>query len=280
MTQHTSFLNLKRTNQYKNFDCVAEGMQRTLFDFLENKEPAYTINVKKIDKQYFQKKNHKDGYFQLQNRRYLGNKYKLLGFIENIINEKCGLIDSFCDIFAGTGVVGERFNKSEIKIISNDILSANYTCLQVFLGVSEDIQKSIIEKINYLNNLKNGENNYFSKHFGGTYFSEDNARKIGVIREEIENIAKSYNEKNILICSLLYAVDKIANTVGHYDAYRKELDMLRPINILIPDIDYSHNQNNEIYKEDANTLIKKISLMFCILILPTIQDNIPMRIIF
>ena len=28
MTQHTSFLNLKRTNQYKNFDYVAEGIQK------------------------------------------------------------------------------------------------------------------------------------------------------------------------------------------------------------------------------------------------------------
>ncbi len=138
-------------------------------------------------------------------------------------------------------------------------ISANYACLQAFLGVDKNMQKSVTEKINYLNNLENDKDNYFSEHFGGTYFSEENARKIGVIREEIEEIVESDDEKYILICSLLYAMDKVANTVGHYDAFRKKLDMLQAIKLLTPDIDYSHNQNNEVYKEDANALIKKIS---------------------
>jgi len=250
----------KLKDRNKSFEYVADGaVQATLFDLLEIEKPVYEVNVQKVNKHYFQPQKSKAGYFQLQNRRYLGNKYKLLGFIEDIISEKCGSVNSLCDIFAGTGVVGERFNSPEIKIISNDFLSANYACLQAFLGVDKNIQKDITEKINYLNNLENDKGNYFSKHFGGTYFSEENARKIGIIREEIEKNAKNEDEKNILICSLLYAMDKVANTVGHYDAFRKKLDMLRPVKLLIPDIDYSRNQNNEVYKEDANALIKKIS---------------------
>ncbi len=254
---YSFYKNLKKRD--KNVDYIADGIQEGLFDLLEVKKPVYNINVQKVEKYYFQQQESKNGYFQLQNRRYLGNKYKLLGFIEDIIFEKCGLVDSFCDIFAGTGVVGSRFNNPEIKIISNDFLSANHICLQTFLGVNKDIQKSIIEKIDYLNNLHNSEENYFSEHFGGLYFSEKNARKIGAVREEIEKIIKDENEKNILICSLLYATDKVANTVGHYDAFRKKLDMLRPVKLLVPDIDYSNNKGNEIYKEDANVLIKKIS---------------------
>ena len=253
---HSFFENLKNN---ENTDYVADDAQMTFFDLLEIEKPAYEVSVQKIGKRYFQSRENRNGYFQLQNRRYLGNKYKLLGFIEDIISEKCRSIDSLCDIFAGTGVVGERFNSPEIKIISNDFLSANHACLKAFLGVDEDIQKSITEKIKRLNNLENNEENYFSEHFGGTYFSEENARKIGVMREEIENIAENEKEKNILICSLLYAIDKVANTVGHYDAFRKKLDMLRPVELLIPDIDYSRNINNEIYKEDAKELIKKIS---------------------
>jgi len=254
---HCSFFE-KLKNQNKDFDYVADGVQATLFDLLEIEKPAYEVSIQKVEKHHFQSQEPKSGYFQLQNRRYLGNKYKLLGFIEDIISEKCDSIDSLCDVFAGTGVVGERFNNPKIKIISNDFLSANYACLQAFLGSSEDIQKNIVEKINCLNNLKDNNENYFSEHFGGTYFLEENARKIGTIREEIEKIAENENEKNVLICSLLYAMDKIANTVGHYDAFRKKLDMLRPIKLLVPDISYSHNKNNEIYKEDANILIRKI----------------------
>jgi len=255
---HYSFFE-KLKNRNDGVDYVADGFQGTLFNLLEIKSPVCEVDVQKIDKHYFQLTQPRKGYFQLQNRRYLGNKYKLLGFIEDIVSEKCGKINSFCDIFAGTGVVGERFNSPKIKIISNDFLLTNNICLQTFLGVKTDIQEDILQKIEYLNNLNPERENYFSKHFGGTYFSEENARKIGAIREEIEKISESNDEKNILICSLLYAMDKVANTVGHYDAFRKELDMLQPIRLLIPNIDYCNNENNEIYKEDANTLIRKIS---------------------
>jgi len=57
----------------------------------------------------------------------------------------------------------------------------------------------------------------------------------------------------------LYAVDKVANTVGHYDAYRKKLDSLQPIRLQIPEINYHNNKDNDVYKEDANLLIRKIS---------------------
>jgi adenine-specific DNA-methyltransferase len=262
------FLIISENNQYSfhdklkksntGFDYVADGIQTTLFSLLEFERPVYTVNIQKIDKPYFHFSKVKSDTFQLQNRRYLGNKYKLLGFIEDIVAEKCNGIKSFCDIFAGTGVVGERFNKPDIKIISNDILTVNYTCLKTFLGTKIEIE-NIANKINALNDLQNNQENYFSKHFWNTYFSLENAKKIGAIREKIEKIAETEEEKNILICSLIYAVDKVANTVGHYDAFRKDLDMLQPIKLLMPDIDYLNNGKNEIYNEDANSLIRKIS---------------------
>ena len=254
---HYSFFE-KLNNQSSVIDYVAEGIQATLFNLLEIERPVYEVNIQKINKPYFSSLKSKDNFFQLQNRRYLGNKHKLLGFIEDIVSEKCSEMKSFCDIFAGTGVVGERFNKPEIKIISNDFLFTNYICLKTFLGINSALQK-ISEKIDILNNLDVEKENYFSEHFGNTYFTLENARKIGAIRQEIEKIAESEEEKAVLICSLVYAVDKVANTVGHYDAFRKDLDMLQPIKLLVPDINYTNNSNNEIYKEDANSLIRKIS---------------------
>lgn len=216
------------------------------------------VSAISLAKRFYEDENEfENNYFHLQNRRYLGNKYKLLGFIEDIVSEKCGEIKSFCDIFAGTGVVGERFNKRNTKIISNDFLFSNYVGLKAFLGATG--KNNIATKIKHLNNLKGNKDNYFPKHFGGTYFSLENARKIGAIREEIEKIAETEEEKCMLICSLLYAIDKTANTVGHYDAFRRKLDMVQPIKLLIPDIKYSNNSNNEIYKEDGNALIKKIN---------------------
>ena len=256
---HSFFSDLQTSDQKKVF-YVSDGSQTSLFDLLATNEPSYTPLVRKVHKAYFSPQERtRSGRFQLQNRRYLGNKYKLLGFIEDIVSEKCNGFESFCDIFAGTGVVGDRFNEKNVKIISNDILASNYFAIKAFLGTSNVNLNSIEEKILSLNSLETKEDNYFSTHFGNTYFTLENARKIGAIRERIEAIASDENEKAVLIASLLYAVDKVANTVGHYDAFRKTLDTVQPLRLLVPEFSSEDNQNNEIYREDANKLIRKIS---------------------
>ena len=57
---------------------------------------------------------------KINNRRYLGNKYKLLPFIERVVNENTKNINSVADIFAGTGAVASAF--IDKKIITNDTL--------------------------------------------------------------------------------------------------------------------------------------------------------------
>jgi len=244
----------------KNTFYISDGIQHSLFDLLKTETPAYIPAITSVHKIYFSpKKKNIPGKFQMQNRRFLGNKYKLLGFIEDIVNEKCNGFNSFCDIFAGTGVVGERFNEKDIKLISNDLLFSNYFPIKTFLGSTMIDLDALKEKINLLNDLETNQDNYFSVHYGDTYFTLENARKIGAIREKIEKIADNKNEKATLITALLYATDKVANTVGHYDAYRKKLDTTQPIQLLMPDINLGNNNNNEILREDANVLIRKIS---------------------
>lgn len=217
-------------------------------------------SVPKINSAYIYPRSQTiEGKFQIQNRRYLGNKFKLVGFITDIITEKCGKIESLCDIFAGTGIVGQKFNDKKTKIISNDMLYSNFIPLKTFLGSTSLDLNEIRKKVDHLDQLKATPDNYFSINYGDTYFTQKNANKIGAIREEIEKIAKNDEEKFALITSLIYAADKIANTVGHYDAYRKKMDMIQSLRMLVPDVCTENNINNEIYREDANLLIKKIS---------------------
>lgn len=260
IVSETNIQSVLQSSQTEKALYVSEGVQSSLFDIFESERPSYAPTIKKVSKVYFfPESRNKPNRFQLQNRRYLGNKYKLLGFIEDIVNEKCNGFNTFCDIFAGTGVVGDRFNEKNVKVITNDLLASNYTPLKTFLGISNIDFGEIERKIDLLNSLEANKDNYFSKHFGDTYFTLDNARKIGEIREKIEEIAKDDDEKAVLITSLLYAVDKVANTVGHYDAYRKKLDTVQTVRLLIPDFDPEINFGNEVYKEDANQLIRKIS---------------------
>lgn len=199
-------------------------------------------------------------YFSINNRRYLGNKYKLNEFIKNTIEKECGKIETFADLFAGTGSVASLFQDKHL--IVNDILYSNYVCHQTWFGIEKYSQSKIETYIKRYNNLSVKSENYMSKNFADTFFSKANCRKIGFIRNDIEenfnNGNISFREKCILITSLLYAMDKIANTCGHYDAYRKNGELDRELLLGMPSIQIS-NPQNELYNEDINNLVKVVS---------------------
>lgn len=198
---------------------------------------------------------------QINNRRYLGNKFALSEFIKTVVNENCHNIDSVVDIFSGTGAVANLF--LEKTIITNDLLYSNYIChCAWFLPQSYDKQ-IIIKHIENFNKIYTTENNYMRQNFADTFFSADNCSKIGFIRENIENLYKNNNinfkEYAILITALLYGMDKIANTVGHYDAYRKKIDNHKTliIPLILPSIDIQ--EDNQCFNQNANELIKHIA---------------------
>lgn len=196
----------------------------------------------------------------INNRRYLGNKYKLIPFIRNIVNNYCEDINTVADIFSGTGAVASAF--IDKKIITNDIMYSNYICHVAWFGVEKYSKQKIISYIVNYNSLLIDEENYMTKNFSNTYFSKSDCSKIGYIRENIE---QEYNkgkinlrEKAILITSLLYAMDKIANTCGHYDAYRKKSDFNKKLELNVPIPCENVNDNNLCYNESANDLVKEI----------------------
>lgn len=194
----------------------------------------------------------------IKSRRYLGNKYRVLPLIEEVVKKNCFGSKSFCDIFSGTGTVGNHFN-TEMQIITNDILYSNYVSLNCWLKSTGANISYISHIIANLNSIKPYDTNYVSKNFGDKYFSIANANKIGEIRETIEKLGADQEEKMILLTSLLYAMDKVANTCGHYDAFRLTMDTLKPIKLLVPNINIKFNEGNLVFKENANILIKKIA---------------------
>lgn len=193
----------------------------------------------------------------IENRRYLGSKSRMLPFIEETVKPYLNGIHTVADIFAGTGVVANLYKKLNKRIIVNDILHSNYVSYVTWFGnmpVSQDKIKRYIKELNQIAPLQG----YVTKNFGDKYFSNENAQKIDAIREAIENIDDiNEREKAFLLTSLLYAMDKIANTVGHYDAYRKNHQIYTPLKLKFPIVD-KNKFDNEIYREDANKLVRHI----------------------
>ena len=196
---------------------------------------------------------------KINNRRYLGNKYRLLPFITDVISAECGDFGTFADIFAGTGAVSSAY--IDKHLITNDILYSNYLCHLTWFS-DEPFDENKIEKyILYFNSDIPYQENYMTKNFANTYFSDKVCSKIGFIREYIEN---EYNSKKIndkeramLVTSLLYGLDKIANTCGHYDAYRKNAELTDELVLSLPEPN-TNLQHNECFNCDTNELVKTI----------------------
>lgn len=197
----------------------------------------------------------------INNRRYLGNKYKLLPFIKRVVDTECRNIESVADIFAGTGAVSSAFVDDKI-IITNDLMYSNYICNYAWFSGQSYNPQVVIDYVVKYNQLENLEDNYMSENFGNTYFSIEDCLRIGFIREDIENNFKSgkinKRERAILITSLLYAMDKIANTCGHYDAYRKNVKFEKSLELFVPLAKVQNNENNLCFNMDANDLVKNI----------------------
>ena len=196
----------------------------------------------------------------INNRRYLGNKYKLLPFITGVVNDECPDITSIADIFAGTGAVSSAF--TDKVIITNDLMYSNYICNYAWFGAEEYDPQIIIDCVVRYNALTDLEDNYMTDNFADTYFSRDDCAKIGYIREDIEVLYKkgdiNTRERSILITSLLYAMDKIANTCGHYDAYRKGVEFDKSLELYVPMANRQNNPNNQCFNMDSNELVKNI----------------------
>ena len=222
-----------------------------LFLDIENKE---TNKAKKL----IEKLNLKQ--FFINNRRYLGNKYSLTNFIKKIVEENCKNINTVADVFSGTGSVSDIFKDREL--ITNDLLYCNYISNYAWFFSEDYSEEKVINTVYEYNKIETSENNYVRENFADTFFSADNCSKIGYIREDIEkkynNKEINYKEYSILITILLYGMDRIANTVGHYDAYRKkvEFDKELYLGIMLPDKKLS--ENNKCFNEDATNLVKKI----------------------
>lgn len=197
---------------------------------------------------------------KINNRRYLGNKYKLLDFIKGTVEKECKGITTVADIFAGTGSVASAF--SDKKLITNDLLYFNHVCHIAWFGAEKYDEEKIENLICYYNAIKPNEENYMSLNFADTFFSLEDCRKIGFIREDIEINYKekkiNTRERAILITSLLYAMDKIANTCGHYDAYIKGASFDKHLELSIPLANNNNNENNQCYNEDSNQLVERI----------------------
>ncbi len=207
---------------------------------------------------------------------YIGSKHKLSSFIFETVTKTCGKDISekvFCDLFAGTGIVGRNFKPHVKHVIANDVEYYSYVLNRNYIGnhIAFEYEEFIYE----LNSLKGKKGFIFQNYSEGgkadrNYFTSENGQKIDAVRLQIKNWKEASqiteDQYFFLLASLLESADKVANTASVYGAYLKHIKKSAAKTVVIQPAMTKRDlfseilpfQKNQIFQKDANQLIKKI----------------------
>jgi adenine-specific DNA-methyltransferase len=123
---------------------------------------------------------------------YIGSKNKLSSFIFDTVTGVTGGDISkkiFCDLFAGTSIIGQTFKPHVQQVISNDVEFYSYVLNRNYIGNNTALDAE--GYLNTLNNLAPIKGFIFQNYAEGgsagrNYFTAQNAQKIDAARQQIE----------------------------------------------------------------------------------------------
>ena len=162
---------------------------------------------------------------QTQGVKYAGSKLKLIPHIVELL-EGLDNVKNVLDGFSGSTRVSQAFAQLGYNTTSNDISVWSEVFGTCYLK-SSGTDKYYQEMIDHLNHLQ-GYDGWFTEHYGGVEaqakrpFQTKNTRKLDAIRDEIDCLNLSWEDKCVLLTSLILALDKVDSTLGHYVAYLSE----------------------------------------------------------
>lgn len=171
--------------------------------------------------------------FLSEGMKYTGSKLKLLKPIHEMTKDL--EISTVLDGFAGTTRVSRLYALRGCSVYVNDLAPWSATIASAHLASNAQKvsrYKEIIDHLNFLPPLEG----WFTEHYGNKKDAETpirpdgkkavwqyhNTTKLDAIREEIDKLNLSEDEESVALTSLIYALDKVDSTLGHYAAYLKD----------------------------------------------------------
>lgn len=209
--------------------------------------------------------------------RYLGNKTRLLPFIDSVMRKYSVEGDTFMDLFTGSGAVADHM-KNRFRVSANDYMKFSAIIAEAKIANADEPRfenfrnEFSADPWEWFNTREYGSVQgfvwqNFSPVGGRMYFTEDNARRIDGIRMDIEQLYKnrvlSEREYAFLLASLLESVLRVSNTSGTYQAYFKfwESRALKRLVMepLLMEKSDSVGKDNHVFCCDANELARRES---------------------
>lgn len=172
------------------------------------------------------------GKIETKGVRYLGSKNKIIPLIVDVVDSLNLKDRSIIDVFTGTTRVAQAFKSVGYEVTTSDLAWASEAYSNAFVcndGNIAHMQKHI-DTLNALTPkagwlTKNYCDGSATKRDGSTIaiqvWKQKNGKKADAIRDHIETMQLEKWEKMYLITSLIFALDKVDNTVGLQQAYLK-----------------------------------------------------------
>ena len=196
-----------------------------------------------------------------QGIKYAGSKLKLLPYILELARKTEA--KTILDGFSGSTRVSQAFAKSGYRVISNDIAVWS----QVFSKCYLQNRRHGSEYTNLIRHLNNvlPKDGWFTEHYGGEQnggsaiqadglkrpWQIHNTRKLDGIRQEIDRLSLSPIERVVALSSLMLALDRVDNTIGHFVSYlsRWSSRSYKDLILEVPKI-FVANRENIVLKDD------------------------------
>ena len=202
--------------------------------------------------------------------KYTGSKQKLIPYILQLARRVDA--DTILDGFSGTTRVSQAFAKRGHTVICNDtaVWSEMFgTCYLLNRKTREAYQPLI----DHLNSVP-GIDGWFTEHYGGQPnegcaiqadklkkpWQIHNTRKLDGIRLEIDKLNLDHIGRSVALTSLILALDKVDNTLGHYASYLKTWSprSYRDLLLKVPEV-FESEQRHQVLRSDVLDLVPSVS---------------------
>jgi len=155
--------------------------------------------------------------------KYAGSKLKILPYIVELLSGLKG-VSKVLDGFTGTTRIAQALAQLGYNVTASDISVWSEVFANCYLKAnkSDEFYQKILD---HLNSLK-GHDGWYTQNYGAELeennkrpFQAKNTRKLDEIRDEIERLNLEWFDKCVILTSLIYALDSVDSTLGHYVSY-------------------------------------------------------------
>lgn len=202
---------------------------------------------------------------------YIGSKLKVIPYILQLAKkvEATTVLDGF----SGTTRVSQALAQSGYSVICNDraIWSEMFGTCYLLSRKRGSYYQSLIDHLNSVP----PRDGWFTQHYGGysnggSAIQQDgrkkpwqvhNTQKLDAIREEIELLGLDKVDKSVALTSLVLALDRVDNSLGHYAAYLKDWAprSYKNLHLRVPVL-FNSPGPHHVYREDIFDLLPNVSV--------------------